>query len=402
MEIILGTQLSNVAAQTTLDLQGLVTSMKASGMSNTAIKASLMSDLTGGGRLFGNYRNQVKNTVKSGIGMAGNNASQGVFKNKGVKEFRWITVSGKPCPDCEERHNETGTMEYFETIGLPKSGFSVCQQHCQCQLLPVDYKGENLDKPLVREKMPIDVPKMAGKHKTVADAQKWAEKNISHEIDLRGVDNLDAINTVNKTMSRLNKKYGISKLNKITYSTGANFNAGGMANYQVLQLHRQIFDDYMYMHGKKYDKIFHSRFGVSDGYKGIKRLEALLTHEHGHVVADQLFGQINGKDLLKKYSFGMSEKKAISQILNNPKVLDKIIKSPLEKRTVLSYAQKTKMREKWHEIWVKAQKDLNYHKQSSEYGFVMEEELFAEAYCMREMGEKLPDYIEDFFRELIK
>jgi len=152
MRIILSNQLSNVAAQTTLDLNGVITSMKASGMSNSAIKQTLLNDLNTGGRIFGGYKNQIKNTVKSGVGMAGNNGSQGRFKDAGVQQFKWVTVSNNVCPDCEERHNETGTMEYFETIGLPKSGFSVCQQHCQCQLLPVDYKGENLDKPLVREK----------------------------------------------------------------------------------------------------------------------------------------------------------------------------------------------------------------------------------------------------------
>jgi len=41
-------------------------------------------------------------------------------------------------------------MEYWRTVGKPQSGFSVCQQNCQCQLIAADYKGENLDKPLVR------------------------------------------------------------------------------------------------------------------------------------------------------------------------------------------------------------------------------------------------------------
>jgi len=153
MEIIVGTQLSNVAAQTTLDIQGLVTSMQASGMSRSAIKDILMADLTGGGRLFGNYRNQVKNTVKTGIGMAGNNASRSTFTKAGIEKFQWVSVGdGKVCPDCEPRHGEVEDLKYWELIGLPQSGFSVCQQNCRCQLVPESYKGENLDKPLVRGK----------------------------------------------------------------------------------------------------------------------------------------------------------------------------------------------------------------------------------------------------------
>jgi len=132
-------------------LNGVITSMKASGMSNSAIKQTLLNDLNTGGRIFGGYKNQIKNTVKSGVGMAGNNGSQGRFKDAGVKQFQWVSVGdGKVCPDCEERHGETGTMEYFETIGLPASGFSVCTTNCRCQLLPENYKGENLDKPLVK------------------------------------------------------------------------------------------------------------------------------------------------------------------------------------------------------------------------------------------------------------
>jgi hypothetical protein len=153
MEIIVGTQLSNVAAQTTLDIQGIVTSMKASGMSNSAIKDTLMADLTGGGRIFGNYRNQVKNTVKSGVSMAGSNASKDIFTKAGVEKFRWQTVQGDTvCPDCEPRHGQIESMKVWEMIGTPQSGFSVCQQYCQCQLIAADYKGENLDKPLIREK----------------------------------------------------------------------------------------------------------------------------------------------------------------------------------------------------------------------------------------------------------
>ena len=182
MEIIVGTQLSNVAAQTTLDIQGIVTSMKASGMSNSAIKDTLMADLTGGGRIFGNYRNQVKNTVKSGVSMAGSNASKDIFTKAGVEKFRWQTVQGDTvCPDCEPRHGQIESMKVWEMIGTPQSGFSVCQQYCQCQLIAADYKGENLDKPLVRGKKKIsDItsPSLVGTHKKISDSEKWVEVNM--------------------------------------------------------------------------------------------------------------------------------------------------------------------------------------------------------------------------------
>jgi len=152
LEIVIASQLANVAAETTLTLDSLILSMRASGMTDVAIKEVLLADLTNGGRLFGNFRNQVKNTVKNGVGMASNAGARATFEKAGVQEFQWVTVGdGKVCPDCEGRHGETGTMDYFRTIGLPQSGFSVCLFSCRCQLLPQSYEGENLDQPLMRK-----------------------------------------------------------------------------------------------------------------------------------------------------------------------------------------------------------------------------------------------------------
>ena len=142
LSIIVASQFSNIAAQTTLDLQGLITMMKANGMSDIAIKEALMNDLTTGGRLFGSFRNQVKNTVRSGIRIAGNNASMTRFKEEGIEEFVWVTVSKNPCPDCAARAGEVATMEYWENLGVPASGFSVCQGNCKCVFEALGYKGD--------------------------------------------------------------------------------------------------------------------------------------------------------------------------------------------------------------------------------------------------------------------
>tara|TARA_R110000803_G_scaffold176418_1_gene238891 strand:+ start:721 stop:1848 length:1128 start_codon:yes stop_codon:yes gene_type:complete len=143
--------ISASAAQSALSIQELITTMKTAGMADTAIRQTLLNDLNTGGPLFGSFRNKLKNTVKNGVEASSNGSANGKFTKAGVSQFQWISVGdGKACPDCEERHRETGTMEYFETIGLPASGFSVCTTNCRCQLLPQNYKGENLDKPLVK------------------------------------------------------------------------------------------------------------------------------------------------------------------------------------------------------------------------------------------------------------
>jgi len=74
-------------------------------------------------------------------------------------EFRWvvgkcdidddtrdyiITEKGKNfinkdgvCEDCLSRKDEIDTMEYWKLVGLPQSGFSMCQYGCGCKLVEV-------------------------------------------------------------------------------------------------------------------------------------------------------------------------------------------------------------------------------------------------------------------------
>ena len=157
LQATISNQLSATAAQTTLSIQELVSTMRSQGMADQAIRQTLLNDLNSGGQLFGSFRNKLKNTVKNGVELNAKDAVNTEYKDAGVQNFQWISVGdNKVCIDCEERHRETGTLEFFETIGLPASGFSVCQTNCRCQIVPQDYKGENLDKPLVKKKkLPI-------------------------------------------------------------------------------------------------------------------------------------------------------------------------------------------------------------------------------------------------------
>jgi hypothetical protein len=122
--------------------------MATSGMSQKAVKDILLADLTTGGRLFGQLKNKARRISLNTIEEAGNLAALKVFSQNDLKQYKWITVGKNICPDCKERHGDTGDISYFSTIGLPKSGFSVCGHNCNCQLVPIEYDGENLDKPI--------------------------------------------------------------------------------------------------------------------------------------------------------------------------------------------------------------------------------------------------------------
>ena len=171
LQLSIANQIATSASQTSLSVQELITTMKASGMADSAIKQTLMNDLNSGGPLFGSFRNKLKNTVRNGVELSSNGSANGTFTKAGVQEFQWISVGdGKVCPDCEGRHGETGTMEFFETIGLPASGFSVCTTNCRCQLVPENYKGENLDKPLVKGDKNVFIQKKKTIEKSILKA----------------------------------------------------------------------------------------------------------------------------------------------------------------------------------------------------------------------------------------
>ena len=153
LQITVANQIATSAEISALTIEEAIATMRLAGMSDEAIKLTLVTDLKEGGILFGAFRNKLKNNVKNAIQLSANESSNGQFKEAGVEQFQWVTVNdGKVCPDCDERHGETGTLEFIESLGSPGSGFSVCTTNCRCELVPVSYKDENLDKPLVKQK----------------------------------------------------------------------------------------------------------------------------------------------------------------------------------------------------------------------------------------------------------
>lgn len=111
----------------------------------------------------------------------------------------------------------------------------------------------------------------------------------------------------------------------------------------------------------KYD-----RWGVQSKYEN--HVKAVVTHEYGHILSDQYFGMINKE-------------------LANPNL-----------KTNWSIKA---MMDKWNEAYKKAFETGDiYH--ISQYGSKNVKEFFAECFAMREMGDKLPDYIESLMAEVLK
>ena len=97
----------------------------------------LNNDFTSRGRIFGEFSNNLRRGVVSGI-MQGSRFGQDEVYGNSVS-FRWVSVgSSKICVDCQDRIGQIATWEQWESLGLPATGFSVCKEFCYCQLVPED------------------------------------------------------------------------------------------------------------------------------------------------------------------------------------------------------------------------------------------------------------------------
>jgi len=128
--------LRSKALRTALTLDEFIQTTLAQGASRDEIKSYLLKDLNEGGRIFGEFRNAIKATSNGFI--ANTRDSAQYYQDADVKSYRWVAVLSNTCPDCIERHGEIKSMEEWEEEGLPRAGFTVCKQNCQCILIDAD------------------------------------------------------------------------------------------------------------------------------------------------------------------------------------------------------------------------------------------------------------------------
>lgn len=411
--ISIGEQLSTIAGETTMDLQGLISTMKASGMDNKAIKDVLINDLRTGGRLFGNYRNQIKNTVQSGIGISGGNASRSTFEKAGVKQYRWTAIGDKRvCADCQPRHGEVDSLEFWKTVGLPQSGFSICRYNCRCQLLPVDYKDKEVEQPILRSQQPRKATefRMGGKHKSVKDSLAWMKENIADRVTLGSIKNINVLNEITQSLKDNFEKYNLNRLREIKWRRGEAWASANGRRLRINQSHftkKRLLEGYnetntnwLTRHDEKialYERWLkkakeNNQVTLAQMYeRDLERLrvkkqmegrfkrhnvldknniaKTIIDHEIGHVVHDQYSGMINGSAFLKNKN--------------------------------LSFEVRRKWNDEWIEIFNKVKEDGTIYK-ISEYASTDQVELFAESFALYVNNKKLPSIIKNYLERYIE
>lgn len=114
------------------------------------------------------------------------------------------------------------------------------------------------------------------------------------------------------------------------------------------------------------NKLKFSRWGVHASYDD--HVKVTIIHEYGHMLSDRYFGMIN-------------KERGNPNMATNWSI--------------------RKMGERWIETYKKALSSGDIYN-ISEYASTNKNEFFAECFAAREMGEKLPDYIEDLMREVLE
>lgn len=233
--------------------------------------------------------------------------------------------------------------------------------------------------------------------KSINEAQEYAQ-NFSNFVDYKGLS-LDKANIINEQLTDLYNKYPINKLENIDLKERR---AIASANYNVLHINKskmgkaleqshELFmqskkdaeDQIKYWQDKypnkipkdiqkivdKYENIAKfTRFAVLEGSNNNEiQIKIAITHEYGHIIADQYFGQVN-------------------ELKVNDKAMD---------------PENALLRKQWDDIFKKAKNDGSIY-EISQYSSTHRDEFFAECFAAREFGEWVPDYVEEFMEEVFK
>lgn len=235
--------------------------------------------------------------------------------------------------------------------------------------------------------------------KSISEAEEYAKSTFTKTASFSGAKNLENVNLVNQTLTELTEEYPINSLQRVSTNNGlkkANARANG-GSIEIRTSYLNAPDSPLDWSARvsSYPKMIadleakiesgaYSKNSVKQLKKAIKQMEdelqfdrwsvssssqnplaATISHEYGHVLADQLFGQINGGTFCKNWA-GTSD---IRNMVN--------------------------------ETFKKSQRTGDIHSISM-YANSNRHEFFAECFAAHWCGEKLPDYIEKMLKEVLK
>lgn len=236
----------------------------------------------------------------------------------------------------------------------------------------------------------------------IDEAKEYVYNNYN-DADIDKIKNVESINITCKTLNELQKKYPLNQ--KIYIRNKTMSKAAATGNYQGIQINtshfnkarrekivgkkwiedcnKQIEELKQYLGDLRYKQKPIERgireretmkrfkcFSVSNSYQDLESIKATISHEYGHVIADQYFGQINKFSANKNFDYYDSND-CWKKCRDVTKTYKRAIK---EDKDIL---------------------DISYYASTNEY------EFFAECFAKREMGEKLPNYINEMLERVL-
>jgi hypothetical protein len=132
LEILLSAKIN----RSSVSIEEYIQMRQIQGASLEAIRSDLLTDLKDGGRIFGEFTNALKPTF---AGSTNRFRDAGALAEMGISnKYLWVAVLVNTCPDCLERHNQKKDWAEWEAEGLPRTGATVCKEHCKCVLVPAE------------------------------------------------------------------------------------------------------------------------------------------------------------------------------------------------------------------------------------------------------------------------
>ena len=337
------------------------------------------------------------------------------YEEAGIEEYEYCAVNPRACPICRDQDGKV-----FKVSEM-RAGENAPPLHpnCHCTTAPKVNEDEyeqwlswlesggttaqwDQMSPAMRQNWYDSIVKSIPNTpsdsftpaKTKAEAEEYA-RQFADNVDYSGVSLANA-NAINRQLSVLTKKYPINtlqtigaghkgvmsanyrkltisgkKLGKVLDEEKLNFElnkAMAKANIRNLESRyagKNMPPDVQKMVEKLTQKTLFDRWGVHSSYDD--HIKCVVTHEYGHILSDQYFGMLNNERANPNYNTNWGLR-GVNQ--------------------------------KWQQAFDKAKKNGDIYK-LSEYGSKNVREFFAESFVAREMGEKLPDYVEDLMAEVI-
>lgn len=250
-----------------------------------------------------------------------------------------------------------------------------------------------------------------GKATTVKEAEADTAQ-YAQQVKLKGVTNMDSLNEMNGTLEHLYQKYPqLQKLEEIKVKINKKGSTMASANFQGLYPRSKFMNDPVgetvncFGDGWKprletvleswkdhVDKLIQSgasKVDISKGKKVIKQVQGMLkysrhnvlyagkevqctiTHEFGHVLADQICGQINHRLANPAFAYTTD-----NPLWKKCQLIDSVYQKAISTGDIYSVSM---------------------------YGASNSHEFFAECFTIYDMGEEqLPDYIVEMFKEVLE